>query len=848
MDQGRKRAGCLEVGGVTGVRDDLGGWRPGCAAATSAARSVPCPSSRPEMTSVGALISARWSCSGVMAPCPAPSRLSGEAMGSVRASLGCQLRPDLRCEPGLAGEDRLGGPVAHEAVEVAALQLVDPAHVRLTADSPALRHPRCPRDGRLEDQSADDRRARRRPGGARHARRGSSRGRARVRHRIRRRITARSAACRSSACRGAGGASESPCPRRSTTIVRWSRASVARCGAQVAPLPVNPCSRSRGCPRSLDADRVADAIGHGQAGHPTASATASCSRRWSTTLRARSVRRRSTRTPGRDTDSATVSPMPPGLELRRRRAEDPGHGQDIDAVGCPEQLLVMLGEADIRPVGRALRQEREDAATIVVDDHDGGRQVVEPSRHQGVEVVHEGDVSDDEQHRSGIGRGRTQGRRDDAVDAVDTPVGDAPHPGVAVRQERVEVTDRHRAADIQQRAVRQASLQLREHAPLERLIDRLDRCADRQVGRGTRIGPGRCPRRAGRAVHPVQADGQRVGEGHRVGVDRWSPGAVSAGSSRRRRRPAAPPGPPPGTPGSPRTWGWHRAARSSPGWWADRNAGDRSRLSGRSTTRDRSCGPSRRLASASATMGAPAASASRAMRRRGTIPVERSDHDERPVAGRDARREPIQVGAARQPDPGTARRVAGRRAIGVGCERAVRQQRRAVGQVDLHRARRAPRSRSPRHEPRHRADGPPRPHPAPGPGSSAYHLHGGPYSRAWSMVWAAPRSRSSGGRSAVSTMSGTRAWYASTTAGAKFTTAVPDVPRTATGRRPALASPRAMNAPARSSRWTITRRPGCARSASAMGIDRDPGQTMASRTPAATSSATNARSGAAGVA
>ena len=137
--------------------------------------------------------------------------------------------------------------------------------------------------------------------------------------------------------------------------------------------------------------------------------------------------------------------------------------------------------------------------------------------------------------------------------------------------------------------------------------------------------------------------------------------------------------------------------------------------------------------------------------------------------------------------------------------------------------------------------------PGSGTGSSANHLQAGPYSRAWSMVWAAPRSRSSGGRSAVSTMSGTRAWYASTTAGAKFTTAVPDVPRTATGRRPAFASPRAMKAPARSSRWTITRRPGCARRASAMGIDRDPGQTMASRTPAATSSATNARSGAAGV-
>ena len=60
-------------------------------------------------------------------------------------------------------------------------------------------------------------------------------------------------------------------------------------------------------------------------------------------------------------------------------------------------------------------------------------------------------------------------------------------------------------------------------------------------------------------------------------------------------------------------------------------------------------------------------------------------------------------------------------------------------------------------------------------------------------------------------MSGTRPWYASTTAGAKFTTAVPDVPSTATGRRLALARPRAMKAAPRSSIWTVTRMDGCAR-------------------------------------
>ncbi len=139
------------------------------------------------------------------------------------------------------------------------------------------------------------------------------------------------------------------------------------------------------------------------------------------------------------------------------------------------------------------------------------------------------------------------------------------------------------------------------------------------------------------------------------------------------------------------------------------------------------------------------------------------------------------------------------------------------------------------------------PGPVSGTGSSAYHLQARPYRCAWSMVWAAPRSRSSGGRSAVNTMSGTRPWNASTTAGAKLTTAVPDVPRMTTGRRPALARPSAKNAAARSSTWVRTRMSGCARSARAMGIDRDPGQTMASRTPAATREPTKTLSGAAGV-
>ena len=68
------------------------------------------------------------------------------------------------------------------------------------------------------------------------------------------------------------------------------------------------------------------------------------------------------------------------------------------------------------------------------------------------------------------------------------------------------------------------------------------------------------------------------------------------------------------------------------------------------------------------------------------------------------------------------------------------------------------------------------------------------------MVWGAPQSRSSAGRSAVTTISGTRDWRASSTAGWKWAAAVPDVHSTTTGRPDALAAPRAKNAADRSSR------------------------------------------------
>src|SRR3954470_4315262 len=112
----------------------------------------------------------------------------------------------------------------------------------------------------------------------------------------------------------------------------------------------------------------------------------------------------------------------------------------------------------------------------------------------------------------------------------------------------------------------------------------------------------------------------------------------------------------------------------------------------------------------------------------------------------------------------------------------------------------------------------------------------------WSIVCPAPTSRSSGGRSAVRTSSGTPAWCASTTAGRYSAAAVPLVQASTTGRRVALASPRPKNAPERSSMCDVQRRRPSRTSASTSGVERDPGEVHASVMPQRTSSSTNARS------
>ena len=93
----------------------------------------------------------------------------------------------------------------------------------------------------------------------------------------------------------------------------------------------------------------------------------------------------------------------------------------------------------------------------------------------------------------------------------------------------------------------------------------------------------------------------------------------------------------------------------------------------------------------------------------------------------------------------------------------------------------------------------------------------------------------------MQTSNGTRAWCASTTAGCRFTAAVPEVQHTIAGRPVAKPMPRARNPAERSSSTTSTRNRPSRTNASVSGVFRLPGDTTAAVTPHRTHSSTSVR-------
>src|SRR5205823_4767508 len=69
------------------------------------------------------------------------------------------------------------------------------------------------------------------------------------------------------------------------------------------------------------------------------------------------------------------------------------------------------------------RQEVEDAAAVVVEQHDGERQLQAPGGHKAADVVGERYVADQQHDRSVAGGGGAEGGGDRAVDPVGAAVG-----------------------------------------------------------------------------------------------------------------------------------------------------------------------------------------------------------------------------------------------------------------------------------------------------------------------------------------------------------------------------------------------------------------------------------------
>ncbi len=210
------------------------------------------------------------------------------------------------------------------------------------------------------------------------------------------------------------------------------------------------------------------------------------------------------------------------------------------------------------------------------------------------------------------------------------------------------------------------------------------------------------------------------------------------------------------------------------------------------------CAPLRSCENGSARIGQPVARRNDRRRRRSRpAPQPATEQATRMCAHE--RGEATDVGGGRLPASAAtcgprARRRSGRARRAAG-HRSVRAARGTAGSGAPARRAVPTRRATARHaSARHDGFGSGSPGPATG-GPGSWNQRTAPPKRwVWSMVWPAPTSRSSGGRSAVHTSSGTRAWCASTTAGWKFAAAVPEVQHTIAGRPEARPMPSARNA------------------------------------------------------
>ena len=154
-------------------------------------------------------------------------------------------------------------------------------------------------------------------------------------------------------------------------------------------------------------------------------------------------------------------------------------------------------------------QEVEDPAAAVVDAEDLERHAGAARGEQAARVVLQGELADQHPGReTGRDRARPMRRRHDAVDPVGAPVGEEAQPLGRLREAGLDVADRHRRADPDDRLVRQLRLERGEDPPLEVVRRGLDLRPHLRVGVPPACAPTR-PVRARPGAHLDRA-GQRV--------------------------------------------------------------------------------------------------------------------------------------------------------------------------------------------------------------------------------------------------------------------------------------------------------------------------------------------------
>ncbi len=538
-DPGRSRWGAWPAPSTISRR------APGIDPATTAARSHAdrIELGRPPPAS-GAAIDPSRSWTGSAVPCPAPRRLAARPIARLRRRCGPEPPPGRRRAERPAWRGSAAPPRRRRRLRRRRARASRPC---ASSAGPAVASEgrvRDPGRGALQDQAADrgrvvdgdpqgDPGAHRvadhdRPAGHRAGRAGR-----RDRRPADRRRTGRDREARRTGRDPAG-------PR---TIVRWPlpRSAVGS-RPQLVPRPLKPWRKRTGGPPPRT--RVS---------RPTPSTTSRVTRRRPGVRRAPRSRRPPQRPPpdgarrcapdpsgarGPGPPADRARPPPPVRAPRgpTRRCSPPRarHDRaDIDPVGRAEQRLVALGQTDLGSVGRGLGQEREDPAPVVVHQDDRRREGVEAGRDEGVEVVQEREVADDQDDRTDARRGRPEGRRDDPVDPVRAPVAEAADrararragsrrgrgPACCCRRRgwrRRSGPGRPRRSPRPRTARRRSSSQARSAASAARSA--ASQAASQPcrpiVARHGRRRPARRP-----SADPGQPLGQDPGQPHRVGVD-----------------------------------------------------------------------------------------------------------------------------------------------------------------------------------------------------------------------------------------------------------------------------------------------------------------------------------------